>query len=170
MKAVLAAVGGIIVAAVAVWGVWTWMQGNEAPVEEVVIEEETEETREPVNQFLQLAPSGELEDEELPIGGDVTAIEESELDEPTTIEITDTGFVPEEVTVLVGSTVRFVNNGQAAHWPASDVHPTHDILPEFDAKRGLTTGETYEYTFSEAGEWSMHDHLFPQFTGTIVVE
>lgn len=89
--------------------------------------------------------------------------------EPITVSVTDTGFEPSEVTIVAGTTVTFVNNGQAEHWPASDVHPTHEVLPEFDSKRGLTTGETYSYTFTEPGTWSMHDHLRPSSTGTVIV-
>lgn len=90
--------------------------------------------------------------------------------EEMTVSITDTGFEPSKVTIPVGTTVVFVNNGQALHWPASDVHPTHEILPGFDAKRGLATGETYSYTFQTKGSWSMHDHLNPRATGIITVE
>jgi len=86
------------------------------------------------------------------------------------ISMTDTGFVPDEVIIAAGDTVTFVNDGQALHWPASDVHPTHEVLPEFDAKRGLATGETYSYIFDETGVWNFHDHLRASYTGTITVE
>ncbi|MEX1112358.1 MAG: cupredoxin domain-containing protein [Candidatus Andersenbacteria bacterium] len=97
-----------------------------------------------------------------------------EATEPTsqeaTIRISETGFSPTQLTVAAGTTVTFVNDGQALHWPASDLHPTHTALPGFDAKRGLPTGETYSYTFTEVGTWRFHDHLNPQETGTVVVE
>lgn len=87
-----------------------------------------------------------------------------------TISIEDTGFTPETVTVPGNSTVTFINNGQAAHWPASDDHPTHNILSGFDAERGLATGESYSFTFTKTGTWEYHDHLAPRVTGQIVVE
>lgn len=90
--------------------------------------------------------------------------------ETVTINVDETGFAPSEVTIVAGDTVTFVNNGQGKHWPASDVHPTHQLLPEFDAKRGLETGETYSFTFTKAGSWTMHDHLQPSSTGTITVQ
>lgn len=96
--------------------------------------------------------------------------EEESTDQEVVISIDETGFTPATVTIATGTTVTFVNNGQGRHWPASDVHPTHEILPEFDAKRGLATGETYSYTFTELGTWRMHDHLQASSTGTIVVE
>lgn len=102
------------------------------------------------------------EDEEAAAGG-------SEQEEAV-ISMTDTGFQPETLAVSAGTTVTFVNNGQAPHWPASAVHPEHEVLPEFDAERGLATGEEYQFTFTQKGQWSFHDHLHPQFTGTITVE
>lgn len=94
-----------------------------------------------------------------------------EADEKTTtITITDSGFSPKQLTVVAGTRVTLVNNGQALHWPASDAHPTHELLPGFDAKRGLLTGETYSFTFAKKGTWSYHDHLNPTLTGTITVE
>lgn len=87
-----------------------------------------------------------------------------------TISITDTGFSPATLTVAAGTTVTFVNNGQAPHWPASDPHPTHTALAGFDAKRGLQTGETYSFTFAQAGTWGYHDHLNAQLTGSVTVQ
>lgn len=87
-----------------------------------------------------------------------------------TVSVDETGFSPKAITVKAGTKVSFVNNGQAPHWPASALHPTHQVLPGFDALRGLATGETYSYTFEKAGSWNYHDHLNPQFFGTVVVE
>ncbi len=86
------------------------------------------------------------------------------------ISIGDEGFTPSTVTIPVGTTVTFTNNGQALHWPASDPHPVHTGLAGFDAKRGLATGETYSYTFTKAGTFGMHDHLNASLKGSIVVK
>jgi plastocyanin len=85
------------------------------------------------------------------------------------ITMSESGFSPATINVATGAVVTFVNNGQAAHWPASDVHPTHTILPDFDAKRGLATGESYSYTFTKVGTWRCHDHLMPQQACVITV-
>jgi|SRR3989344_153341 len=87
-----------------------------------------------------------------------------------TISMTSNGFEPSELTIKAGDTVKFVNNDTAKHWPASDVHPTHQILPEFDALKGIEPGASYQYTFKKIGEWSMHDHLRSSFRGTITVQ
>jgi len=92
--------------------------------------------------------------------------------EPTAFEvisITDAGFVPDKLTVKAGTQVTFMNNGQALHWPASDNHPLHRLLPGFDAKKGLTTGEEYAFTFNKTGEWTYHDNLLPNLTGVVIV-
>jgi len=86
------------------------------------------------------------------------------------VSLTDGAFEPATVTIAAGTAVKFVNNGQGLHWPASFVHPVHQVLPGFDSERGLSTGETYSFVFTKVGTWPMHDHLFPQVTGKVIVE
>lgn len=124
-----------------------------------------------LGQYIQLQPSSTPPTATTsPEPSSVPAISSTPASEAVTISLDDTGFHPATVTIKSGTTVTFVNNGQAEHWPASDVHPTHQILPEFDAKRGLATGETYSFTFVKVGSWPMHDHLSPSHTGTIIVQ
>lgn len=87
-----------------------------------------------------------------------------------TVSMTDTGFSPATITVPAGTTVTFVNNGQAAHRPASNPHPTHTDLPGFDATRALQTGESYSFTFTKVGTWGYHDHPNPSTKGQVVVQ
>ncbi|MDA1168957.1 MAG: cupredoxin domain-containing protein [bacterium] len=86
------------------------------------------------------------------------------------VSMSDEAFEPATLNISAGDTVVFTNNGQALHWIASDPHPAHNDLPGFDAKKGLATGETYSYTFVEAGTYGMHDHLNTKIKGTIVAE
>lgn len=86
-----------------------------------------------------------------------------------TVELTGAGFSPATVTVAIGDTVRFVNVEPLPHWPASGVHPTHQVCPGFDARRGLAQGEAYSFTFTEAKTCPFHDHLFPQMRGTVII-
>lgn len=88
----------------------------------------------------------------------------------TLITFTDTGIAPSTLTVPVNTTVTFTNNGQGAHWPASDPHPTHTGLPGFDADKALATGESYSFTFTTKGTWGFHDHLNPRLKGSIIVQ
>jgi plastocyanin len=87
-----------------------------------------------------------------------------------TVSITDAGFVPANITVKPGTTVTFVNNGQQAHWVASNPHPTHTDLPGFDAKHAMAPGESYVFVFEKIGTWGYHDHLNPSTMGAVVVQ
>ena len=55
------------------------------------------------------------------------------------VEFTDDGFVPKRLEIEVGQQVRFVNVSESSLWPASNIHPTHQIFPEFDS--GNPVGE-----------------------------
>jgi plastocyanin len=86
------------------------------------------------------------------------------------VNMTSSGFSPSTMTVKVGYTVKFVNTDTKNHWPASAVHPTHQVLPGFDSLGAVKPGESYSYTFEKAGQWGMHDHMNPSNTGKITVE
>lgn len=93
----------------------------------------------------------------------------------TTAEIivvtySDSGFSPKEIEVSQGQTVRFVNESSGNMWVASDVHPTHEIMSEFDDKKSIGEGENYEFTFTKAGKWNYHNHVKPSAVGTVTVE
>lgn len=100
------------------------------------------------------------------------------------INITDSIFSPNEVTINAGDTVKFVNQANQFRWPASAVHPIHELYPGssiskcgtpeankiFDACRGLKTGESFSFTFNVRGVWPYHDHLAPALRGQIKVQ
>src|SRR6185369_14523485 len=86
-----------------------------------------------------------------------------------TIHMDENGFIPTKVTISVGEKITFENVGKEPHWPASNIHPSHKIYPEFDPKKGIPSGEEWTFTFNKVGEWRFHDHLASQFTGTITV-
>ena len=122
------------------------------------------------------------EEQAAPAGSTVTEnIAEEDLLVPNSgnaIKITSTGFEPKTLTVKAGTTVTFVNEDSNKHWPASAMHPTHNVYPEsggcigskFDACKGLEQGESFSFTFNEKGSWKYHDHLSVSSTGTVVVE
>jgi len=85
------------------------------------------------------------------------------------VTFTDSGFSPKTVTVSSGSTVAFMNESTGGMWVASDVHPTHQLLPGFDAQKSVAKGGSYEYTFTKVGTWTYHNHVAPTQTGTVVV-
>ena len=86
------------------------------------------------------------------------------------IRMTPAGFEPKNIAIARGTTVTFVNEDARDRWPASAIHPTHDIYPEFDPLAGILPSASWSFTFNDAGIWRMHDHLIPNFTGTITVK
>lgn len=86
------------------------------------------------------------------------------------VAMTKDGFMPNKATIRKGDTVKFVNEDVQDRWPASNIHPTHDIYPEFDPQRALKLGESWSFTFTKEGIWRYHDHLLPSLSGTIVAE
>lgn len=85
------------------------------------------------------------------------------------ITLTSDGFSPSELTVTQGDTVTFVSTAGELFWPASNLHPSHTIYPEFDPQMPVSPTESWSFTFTKVGEWKFHDHLAPYFTGVITV-
>ncbi len=94
-----------------------------------------------------------------------------------TVSVTDEGFSPRELTIKKGDKVVWVNKTERGVWPASAIHPTHEVYPEkggciasaFDACRGLKNGESWSFIFNFIGSWKYHDHLNPSMTGVVEV-
>ena len=84
--------------------------------------------------------------------------------------MTASGFAPNTINIKKGDSVTWVNEDSQYHWPASDIHPTHEIYSEFDPKEPLAPGEAWAFSFEKVGTWSFHDHLRPGWTGTGTVE
>ena len=79
------------------------------------------------------------------------------------------GFVPKRLDIEPGTQVRFVNASDKKFWPASNIHPTHAILPELDPAGPIPPGETWAFTFKTRGFWRYHNHLAPEASGLVVV-
>lgn len=86
------------------------------------------------------------------------------------VKMTKNGFEPEEIKIKKGQTVTWVNEDTDFHWPASNLHPTHQIYPEFDSRKPLAPGEHWSVTFEKTGEWRCHDHLNPRSMCMVRVE
>lgn len=85
------------------------------------------------------------------------------------ISLEKDGFHPASIRVAQGAKVTFVNHTNTTMWPASNLHPTHEIYPEFDPKAPVLPGATWAFTFTKSGVWRYHDHLRPTFTGSVLV-
>ena len=85
------------------------------------------------------------------------------------VVLEDDGYHPKELHIEKGDAVRFSTSRAFEHWPASNLHPTHNIYAAFDAKRPLLPEETWQFQFIKAGAWEFHDHLNATFIGVIHV-
>lgn len=81
---------------------------------------------------------------------------------------TDDGFSPDALVIPLGETVTFVS-GKRPSWPASNIHPTHEVYSDFDPKRALAPGEEWAFTFAREGRFRFHDHLAANAVGLIEV-
>lgn len=86
-----------------------------------------------------------------------------------TVELQNSGFYPSELKINKGDTVVFATSRSKRFWPASNLHPTHTIYPEFDPKKPIEPGKSWFFKFNKIGRWKYHDHLSPNFTGAINV-
>lgn len=86
-----------------------------------------------------------------------------------TINMTSDGFQPDEIKITKGTKVIFKNTDSFYHWPASDLHPSHGIYPEFDPRKTVEPGQSWSFVFDSVGEWGMHDHISPYMIGKITV-
>ena len=85
------------------------------------------------------------------------------------IEMTPNGFEPQSITVDQNSSVIFINKDDKSRWPASNIHPTHELYPEFDPRKPVGPKESWAFKPKRIGEWKFHDHLFPHIRGVIRV-
>ena len=95
------------------------------------------------------------------------------------VSIQDFSFLPAAVTIKVGTTVRWTNNGPSAHTTTSDggfwTSPTLSAPSGNGGYGGAgTAGGTFDFTFTQAGTYAYHcslhpPSLYPGFTGTVTV-
>ena len=99
-------------------------------------------------------------------GGGLTPV--AEIDAGT-VAYDQNGFSPKRLEIEVGGVVRFLNESESSLWPASNIHPTHQIYPAFDAKEPVRPGESWLFAFAEVGFWRYHNHVEPARSGLVVV-
>jgi|SRR3989338_1115347 len=84
--------------------------------------------------------------------------------------LTENGFNPQEITIKPGDLIKFSTTLSETFWPASDLHPTHGIYPEFDPQEPIDPDNSWTVQFLKTGKWKYHDHLQPMFRGIIIVQ
>lgn len=79
------------------------------------------------------------------------------------------GYQPKEIKIKLCTKVTFKNASTEPLWPASDIHPTHGIYPEFDPREPVEAAAEWSFVFDKVGRWKYHDHLNPTIRGVIEV-
>lgn len=84
--------------------------------------------------------------------------------EVVTVDIVDFAFIPDAITIPVGTTVEWVNRGVAVHTTTSDTSVWDSgPLP------GRGVGR-FRFTFTEPGTYAYHCEPHPWMTARIIVE
>lgn len=138
---------GLLVLVAGVLAGWYFLKGNAAVT-----------TGTPV-----ASPTAAMVEEKTATGAGESAVATS------SVTYADSGFSPKMITVKVGTAVTFTNQSAGSMWVASDLHPTHQLLPGFDELKAVVTGGSYQYTFVKVGTWTYHNHMKPSDTGTVIV-
>lgn len=84
------------------------------------------------------------------------------------VEIEEAKFIPEVAKVRVCDRVEFINKDKRSHQVAFGSHPYHLLYPGFKEKL-LKTGEKNDVVLSVFGNYSIHDHIYDEIEGEIIV-
>jgi plastocyanin len=83
------------------------------------------------------------------------------------VSIRSEGFVPATIQIKKGQDVAWVNDDTEPH----EVFALQESAPGLDSTELLAPGDTYIYTFEEAGTYNYYDPLSPdKYKGTVIVE
>jgi plastocyanin len=92
---------------------------------------------------------------------------------PGSATLSEGGYDPDPVEISVGDTVRWTNDDSTPHTITSGGPDDPDAGQEFDSSPNLNPllapGDTFEHTFTEAGEFPYYCQLHPNLVGTIIV-
>lgn len=102
-------------------------------------------------------------------GGIPESVGEARVGGEVRVVMGEGGYGSKRLVVKRGTKVIFENKSTVLRWPASNIHPTHGIYPEFDPGRPLSEGESWSFVFGKVGVWYFHDHISPSITGTVEV-
>lgn len=136
-----------------------------------VVARDTEDTEQATTQEQNNQQSIQDEEPAPPEAPDDTSVNTLDLIPAvtTTVIMNDDYYEPAYLIMKKGSTIIWKNESSSDKWPASDVHPSHTLYPEFDPKEPIPPGESWSFTFDKAGDWDFHDHIQPRITGNVTI-
>ena len=87
----------------------------------------------------------------------------------TQVELTTSGFSPNEITINKGTKIVWTNSSGKAATVDSVSHPVHSDYPKLNLG-SFNDGETLELIFNETGTFKYHNHLNPSQNGSVIVK
>jgi plastocyanin len=84
----------------------------------------------------------------------------SDISQTKAVSIANFRFNPDSITVKIGDTVSWSNDDQAPHQVAGSIF----------GSQPLNTGDSYSFTFTQAGTYDYHCAIHPTMTGQIIVQ
>jgi plastocyanin len=82
---------------------------------------------------------------------------------PVEVKIDNFAFEPATLTVVAGTTVKWVNHDDIPHTVVSEDKSTF-------RSRALDTDESFSYTFSKPGTYPYFCSIHPKMTATVIVQ
>lgn len=86
-----------------------------------------------------------------------------------TVTLSSSGFSPRTVTIKAGDKLTWVNESGKEATVDSNPHPVHTSYPKMNLG-SFSDGETFEFTFPEAGTYNYHNHFNASQGGSVIVE
>lgn len=91
------------------------------------------------------------------------------LPEENLVLLTESGFLPKDITIRINTAVRWKNNLTSTGSVNSDDYPTNRLYPELNL--GLfKSDQTIIHIFTKPGVYKYHDQLHPENKGTVTVQ
>ncbi len=97
-----------------------------------------------------------------PVIGAMLAFGTVSAQEANVVTIDNFSFTPKELTVAVGTTVKFVNHDDIPHTRVE----TNKVF----RSKALDTDDSYTYTFATAGSFDYFCSLHPHMVGKVIVK
>jgi len=90
------------------------------------------------------------------------------LPKEVTITLDKNSFSPKEITIKVGSAVRWINKSGKSQTVNSDNYPTNQLHRELNFGE-FANGSSVVYTFTKPGTYGYHNQFHHEQIGTIIV-
>lgn len=115
-------------------------------------------------------PTASVEPTAIPTPATAPELEEFEEERASQgiVLVTDSGFDPATVTIVIGTQVNWVNQTNTTVNVSSAPHPAHTLYPALNLG-DFAKDASVTLTFDTLGEYQYHNHLAPSQTGVINV-